>query len=136
MNKVSETIIRDRNENEVYAISLAQILIDNFRVFDRCTISLALDEGGIDILLEKRMKKRYLFRFHVQHKSSKNGARSFIKYNPCIPVWIVNKSTPPHEALVSLLNMIVKKTSSESKPHYFFVEKLCEIKAFYQIRDF
>ena len=132
MDKGFREQFSDRNDNEILAISLAQELIDKFEVFDKCIVSLALDEAGIDLLLVKRMDSNKDFRFHIQHKSSKKGSHFFTKYNPCIPVWIVNKSDSPHEAIISLLNIIVEKTSKESKNHQFFAKKLQEIKKLYK----
>lgn len=84
-------------------------------------------------MLVKKLIDSKPFRLHLQHKSSKSGAQSFRKHNPCIPVWIINKATKPHEAFVSLLNIAVAK-ASERQSHYagFFMEKLEEINKLYK----
>lgn len=121
---------RPKSENEAIAVGLAEEMKSKFGVFDLVITKLVLDDAGIDILLVKFFGKRGKhFRFHVQHKSSQIGAKAFERMNPCIPVWIVNKKITGLLAQITLLEIIVEKTSERQSPHLrFFQEKLEELK--------
>ena len=130
-NSENETV---KSEHELKALSFAQELIDKYEVFDEFVTNKTLDEYGIDILFIKRVGKtgRHL-RFHIQCKPHEKEAREFRRLNPCIPTWVVNTKTSPHEALISILRVVAKKSSEQKSPYAkFFVEKLESIKKIYR----
>ncbi|MEK7503076.1 MAG: hypothetical protein AAB556_01370 [Patescibacteria group bacterium] len=106
---------------------------DKDGVFDFIVRKEVFDQIGIDWIAGRYVKvgeKQKELRIFIQHKSSKESAFFFAQRNPCSILWIVDCSTTPIKAKLSLLRLVIRELSRiKSNPNVqFFKEKLNELK--------
>lgn len=116
------------NESEEYAESILLELRDKEGVLDFVTHHRVLDDAGIDWVVGRYLtsfKHRRILRIHIQQKSSEGAVAEFMRFNPCIPVWVVRVETDPLQAKIALVRIIIDALNHRGSPEAdFFIQKL------------
>lgn len=124
------------NEDRALRI-LRQEAIKRFHIFDGMIYHPELDKVGIDAVVYRMVRVREgqrtrnrQFRLFIQHKSGESYRKGFEFRSPCVIVWVVDETTDPSDALIDLLQSIIKWLEIRShKMADFFNEKLQELLA-------
>lgn len=115
---------RKHVSNEDRAAGFLDIATRLYGIFDRIDRKPDLDSAGIDFLAICKVRNRE-FRLFIQHKSGESYRHGFEFRNPCVIMWVVDETTDVLDALVDLLQSIIKWLEMRSNQMSdFFNEKL------------